>query len=202
MARKKNSNNTKDKILIAAKEIFIEYGYENAKVNEIASRADVTKTMLYYHYKSKENMLNEIIAQTLEMIVQELERRLKTIEVLDKEAFKKYINDMVSVWQENKDMVKLILAQTMKDDNSAKVMIAALQHFYDEVLSIFGQKGYEIIGKDKARIRVFFFNTMPMVMYSVLSDTVANESNLEKDLLREEFVNTFSEMFFQNIELK
>ncbi|MCX7997368.1 MAG: TetR/AcrR family transcriptional regulator [Leptospiraceae bacterium] len=49
------------KILTAAKEIFSEYGFAGARIDLIAQRAGVNKAMIYYHFKSKEDLYHAII---------------------------------------------------------------------------------------------------------------------------------------------
>jgi AcrR family transcriptional regulator len=190
MARKKASNKTKEKILIAAKEVFVEYGYEDAKVNDIAKRADVTKTMLYYHYNSKENMLNEIIGETLTSIVNALESKMKDVDVTSEVEFSKFISDMADVWYDNRGIVKLILLQTLKDETYANKIMQMLEGFYDKVLDVFSIKDRESIN-----FNLFFFNTMPMVMYSVLNDSYETEIDKKK-----EFVDAFTKTFYNTIK--
>lgn len=191
MARKKASNKTKEKILMAAKEVFIEYGYEDAKVNDIAKKADVTKTMLYYHYNSKENMLNEIIGETLSYIVTVLEIKMNDVDISNENEFLKYIHDMADVWYENRGIVKLILLQVLKDEDYGKMIKERLSLFYDRILDLFIDQGYEIKNKEKVNFHLFFFNTMPMVMYSVLSDH--NE-------MKDEFVRAFVKAFYNAMD--
>ena len=43
-----------------ALELFAEQGYEKTSLREIAERLDVTKAALYYHFKTKEEILISI----------------------------------------------------------------------------------------------------------------------------------------------
>lgn len=56
--RKKRKH--KKKILESAKVLFMEKGYNNVTVREIASNANVSHTTIYLYYKDKEELLNEI----------------------------------------------------------------------------------------------------------------------------------------------
>ena len=51
----------KARILNAATEMFIENGYKNTKMTEIAQKLGVSKGALYQYYKSKEALLLEVI---------------------------------------------------------------------------------------------------------------------------------------------
>ena len=52
---------TQQKIFEVATEIFSEKGFEGARVDEIAARAKINKAMIYYYFKSKENLFAEIV---------------------------------------------------------------------------------------------------------------------------------------------
>ena len=54
-------NETKNKILISAKELFNDYGYKKVSMDEIAANANVTKKTVYTYYKDKETLLKTII---------------------------------------------------------------------------------------------------------------------------------------------
>ncbi|MQY14649.1 hypothetical protein SRB5_48240 [Streptomyces sp. RB5] len=48
---------TRQRIQDVALELFAEKGYESTSLREIAERLDVTKAALYYHFKTKEDIL-------------------------------------------------------------------------------------------------------------------------------------------------
>ncbi|MFK8848246.1 TetR/AcrR family transcriptional regulator [Streptomyces sp. Ac-502] len=49
--------NTRQRIQDVALELFAEQGYEKTSLREIAERLDVTKAALYYHFKTKEDIV-------------------------------------------------------------------------------------------------------------------------------------------------
>ncbi len=54
---------TRDAILYAAGEIFEEYGYTAATVEQIAERAQTTKGAVYFHFASKAALAAAVVAQ-------------------------------------------------------------------------------------------------------------------------------------------
>jgi AcrR family transcriptional regulator len=50
-------SDTRRRIQDVALELFAEHGYEKTSLREIAERLDVTKAALYYHFKTKEDIL-------------------------------------------------------------------------------------------------------------------------------------------------
>ncbi len=70
------ANDTRERILAVASELFIEQGYDGTSLREIAERLDVTKAALYYHFQSKEQILAELLAPA-ETLLSELVTRLE-----------------------------------------------------------------------------------------------------------------------------
>lgn len=52
---------TRDRILSAALRLFADQGYANTSLREIADELGVTKAALYFHFKTKEDILNGIL---------------------------------------------------------------------------------------------------------------------------------------------
>ncbi|MFI5977836.1 TetR/AcrR family transcriptional regulator [Streptomyces sp. NPDC051452] len=67
--KQQRRGNTRQRIQDVALELFAEQGYEKTSLREIAERLDVTKAALYYHFKTKE----EIIVSLFEDLTRPLE---------------------------------------------------------------------------------------------------------------------------------
>jgi AcrR family transcriptional regulator len=52
---------TRERIQSVALELFAEQGYETTSLREIAERLGVTKAALYYHFKSKEDIVGSLV---------------------------------------------------------------------------------------------------------------------------------------------
>jgi AcrR family transcriptional regulator len=67
--KQQRRGNTRQRIQDVALELFAEQGYEKTSLREIAERLDVTKAALYYHFKTKEEILVSIFEDLSEPIV-------------------------------------------------------------------------------------------------------------------------------------
>jgi AcrR family transcriptional regulator len=52
---------TRERIQAVALELFAEQGYDKTSLREIAERLGVTKAALYYHFKSKEDIVTSLV---------------------------------------------------------------------------------------------------------------------------------------------
>ncbi|GGA35090.1 TetR/AcrR family transcriptional regulator [Okeania sp. KiyG1] len=65
---------TKAEILDAAEEEFAKYGLAGAKIDAIAARTGVTKAMIYYYFKSKEVLYQEVFQRLVSELNQMIQQ--------------------------------------------------------------------------------------------------------------------------------
>src|SRR3990170_2613737 len=58
--RTRERTETRQRILDAAREMFVERGYEATTMRAIADRIEYTPTAIYHHFKNKEALLAEL----------------------------------------------------------------------------------------------------------------------------------------------
>jgi AcrR family transcriptional regulator len=61
--------NTESKIIKAAYDIFLLYGYHGTKLRQIASQAGVHTSVIHYYFRSKERLYETAVKVTLDMIL-------------------------------------------------------------------------------------------------------------------------------------
>ena len=71
--KQRRRGNTRQRIQDVALELFAEQGYEKTSLREIAERLNVTKAALYYHFKTKE----EIIVSLFEDLTKPIEELIE-----------------------------------------------------------------------------------------------------------------------------
>jgi AcrR family transcriptional regulator len=57
----RSRSDTRGRIQQVAVELFTEHGYEGTSLREIAERLGVTKAALYYHFRSKEDIIESLV---------------------------------------------------------------------------------------------------------------------------------------------
>jgi AcrR family transcriptional regulator len=60
-----NKINTEDRILEAAKEVFIGKGFDGARMQEIADTAKINKALLHYYFRNKDKLFAAVFEDTL-----------------------------------------------------------------------------------------------------------------------------------------
>jgi len=63
MVKLRKEQNTEEKILEAAKKIFLKEGMAGARMQDIADEAGINKAMLHYYFRSKEKLFEKIFTE-------------------------------------------------------------------------------------------------------------------------------------------
>ncbi len=63
---RESTGGTRERIKAVALELFTEQGYEKTSLREIAERLNVTKAALYYHFKSKDDIVASFVEDRLD----------------------------------------------------------------------------------------------------------------------------------------
>jgi AcrR family transcriptional regulator len=66
---KGEKQSTEKKILEAAKEVFVEYGFDGASMQKIADRAGINKALLHYYFRSKDKLFEATFKEVFVSIV-------------------------------------------------------------------------------------------------------------------------------------
>ena len=69
-----DARGTRDRILEIARDLIAERGYSSASISQIAARLGTSKAALYYHFKSKEEILDALLSEPM-VAFQELARK-------------------------------------------------------------------------------------------------------------------------------
>ena len=56
---------TEEKILEAAKKVFVNKGYDGARMQQIADEAGINKSLLHYYFRSKDKLFEAVFQETL-----------------------------------------------------------------------------------------------------------------------------------------
>ena len=71
-------DNKRDKILLAAQELFSERGYHETTVEEIAKLAGIAKGTVYIYFDSKEQLFKEVIKSGFKELTRIVEEKIET----------------------------------------------------------------------------------------------------------------------------
>src|SRR6476660_2348313 len=88
MVKNKKDKGAEERILAAARKVFVKKGMAGARMQDIADEAGINKALLHYYFRSKEKLFEvifqEVAAELLPRINQVLEADLPLFEKIEK----------------------------------------------------------------------------------------------------------------------
>ncbi len=66
MVKTQADTSTEERILAAARKVFIAHGLTGARMQEIADEAGINKALLHYYFRSKEKLFETILTETMQ----------------------------------------------------------------------------------------------------------------------------------------
>ncbi len=165
---------TERKILAASVEVFAQKGFDGARTDEIASRAGVNKAMIYYYFKSKENLYTVIVETVFRKVSLILGTHLSLVNMnAPEEGISSFIDNYIDFIYSHRIFMKVLLWDLARGGTIvARVVGGVMRDKTEQIRGIFEQatrEGYlrpadpkhlfvSIIG-----MIVFFFFAEPVV---------------------------------------
>jgi len=101
---------TQQRILHAARQVFIERGKDGARVDAIARRGKVNKALIYYYFSSKDQLYYYVLRDTFSLILARVSGALEPSKPPE-ERLRQMANAYHSFLMENRDFPRLILRE-------------------------------------------------------------------------------------------
>lgn len=122
-------NSTEEKILRAAKKLFIEHGYHDTSMSAIAEKADLGKGTLYWHFDGKGELFQSMIAREAKTILDEF-NSLAESDLSAEEVLKEFIRMRTKRMVRHKKTSQLFLdGENFVNDEFKKKMLEIFQSF-------------------------------------------------------------------------
>jgi AcrR family transcriptional regulator len=128
----------RDNILHAAREVFLEYGYTDARLSDIAKRAGIVVSTLYLYFASKEEMVQELGHKI------HIEVAIATLPILktfkNKEDLRHFVHVVLFFARDNEDLLRLYMLD--KGLQSVRVNRNQLPrgHYFQEMCQTLAQR--------------------------------------------------------------
>jgi AcrR family transcriptional regulator len=136
---------SKQKILDAALEVFAKQGYHSSTVDAIAKTAGISKGLLYNYFKSKDDVLNELMIGMMEVLMFEI-MPLKPGEKFRKEDIINFINTGIDLVLAKPYYWKLYFSVALQPEVMAMVfdkMMKMVQPYLSAMTEFYREKGIE-----------------------------------------------------------
>ena len=109
-----NGDLIENKIIDVARQVFMEHGYENASMSQIASKAGITRSALHYYFRTKDKMFQAVYADLIMSFAPQLENIFS-----DKTPFlskvEKVLDEYIRILRKYPDLPWFLLREIHRD---------------------------------------------------------------------------------------
>lgn len=107
-------NDSKSAILESARYLFAKKGYEGTSISHIAKESGAAKSLIYYYFKSKEEILSEILEEGTRDIYETHYSMSESGEELTEEFMMKIMETIAHRLRNRDDIIRIMLQEFMK----------------------------------------------------------------------------------------
>jgi AcrR family transcriptional regulator len=124
---KKNSPQTKERILLAAQKEFAARGYSGTRMEAIARGAGSNKAMLFYYFSSKDNLYQTVLHRALVDIFSEIGRFI-TPAITPEIFLEKFPEIYIRFFARNPDFVRIMVFDLIHNPENVTAAMAEIIH--------------------------------------------------------------------------
>ncbi|MFA9378547.1 MAG: TetR/AcrR family transcriptional regulator [Lachnotalea sp.] len=188
MTKSNEKISARDKILVSAAKIFAKQSFDGARVDEIAKEAGVPKSLIYYHFKSKDEIFTVLTNDFLEKYKEIITKTKETEHSYDGEHMKvRMQNTYYPFGMQNENIVRATLIESIKKTNNCTVFFKMVQCLEDTDEDLTKEQKEHLIAE-------FFFNILPCMAYLCFSDSWIEFFGMKKADFDEMFLKQYNEM--------
>ena len=159
------ANDTKEKILDAALELFSQKGYEGTNIRELSASLGLVKSGIYKHYESKEAIWNALLDRMIAYYGERFGSAEHLPPVPDSlEDFVSMSMRMVNLTIHDEQIVKTRKVLTLEQYRDERARDLATKHFLTGLTEMFtrifsGMMDKELLKKDDPAMLAFAYTT-------------------------------------------
>jgi TetR/AcrR family transcriptional regulator len=185
-------SSSKERILNASQAIFAQKGFEGARVDEIARAAGVNKALIYYYFKSKEEILHALLHHAIEDLLGHLGNPARvTIECLSSDALlHEYLASFLEFLEERRDLFTIVVTELLKDSERRTLVLGHLGEELQFQHGAFVQMGVGIDSRENL-VTEFFTGFVPLLMFVLLREPWQKLYAQDEAELRSMFIKAF-----------
>lgn len=157
------SPDSRQTILRAAEAEFAAKGFDGARVDRIAQRAGVNKALLYYYFRSKTGILDELF-QEFFVELRAAQASVPRPEGGDPQAYwDAHTRAVFEVVRRRLDLLRIVILEELKGDPAKDHVVRSWRHQWEEATGGPGARPF-----DQA-VHGFFFEDLPLVIFHLLN---------------------------------
>jgi AcrR family transcriptional regulator len=188
-----------DVIFKAAIQVFAEYGFDQAKMDDIAQVAGVAKGTIYYHFRSKDELFVGLMSEGLDKLIDCARRNIEQYGSA-MERLNALIHAHIDFFVQNTQLAKLLLNEAFGNKERQYQFRVRIREYVQLIESVL------IEGKESGEFVVDYPHAMASAIFGAASVIVLEriyhyEENVEKEIekIKPQLVETVRQLLFNSL---
>lgn len=189
--RQLRSIHTKEKILVAALELFCEKGYFKTTTNEIAQRANVSIGSLYSYFNDKDAVFFEVLEKYHEKFVDVKRTILCSAELIQtdlKQWLRILIESLIQVHEESRKLNRELTVLSFYNPEVAQILDHNIKNTMHDTIGFFLSTQNDLRTND--------LEAAAIVTFDLISSTVDRIVFGKNEINRDRLINTTIDMIY------
>jgi len=194
---KMSGEETKNKILQVAEELFSEKGFDATSVDKIAKGAGVNKALIYYYFKNKNDIIVSLFTNIVRELAEHIESSFETIEKYKPESnIEEKIKEEIHFLGKKKKILSVMLMESLKINDKDNFLFQCAEIIIHQehkglLKKIEKRKKEKSLERQRYFVNEFFTGFIPIVTFVVLQDKWCEYFKCKTDKLQEYFTDSF-----------
>ncbi len=174
--------------------LFSKKGYEGTGIDKIASNVGISKSVIYYYFKNKKEILQTLMNNILQEFQevkknQDMDKYIVNAKNIDSKYVESLFDKLLIFLESRKNILKIILMQSIKESD-----FVPLINVIDQGIKDFDFPKAKISKNevDELLVEEFFMVLLPLINYVVFKDKWANHFKLNKNTVRKNFIKSYN----------
>jgi len=194
----RDSKASREKILAIAISMFARKGFDGARMDGIAKEANVNKALIYYYFKSKSMILEEIF-KTFDQEASTLVSGFfqDQIDLTDTNWIRSFFDTYMDFLEDRKDILRIMITESLKSNDAEPPIFGFLKVLFqqestDALINTMKQQGYALDDqKEQILVTEFFTDIIPIISYIVFKDKWSRFFDIDKQKLKDLFFEAY-----------
>jgi TetR/AcrR family transcriptional regulator len=164
-------SSSKERILRAALAIFSRKSFEGSRVDEIARQAGVNKALIYYYFKSKEEILSALFQEAIDDFAAHMGDPIEHLAeyIGSDDAIDRLMDEFLSFIEERRDIFNIAMMELLKESERRTQILDMLGR---EIAKEYKTLAVSSDGAPSPQdlVTEFFTGLMPIVTFVLLKE--------------------------------
>lgn len=173
------NQNTEQKILKAAEDIFIQKGMSGARMQEIASHAGINKALLHYYYRSKEKLFLTVFQVAVDQFIPNIYQVLVSEELSLFDKIRIFVEKYTQILINNQFIPLFILHEINRNpDQLVDIITAKIEpkSFINQIQKEIDNENIRPIGSRELIVNMLSLTVFPVAAGPIMQRVLFNNN--------------------------